>query len=174
MPYLAGEILSADDLNAWLPVKVQKPTATSRNTTVVEAIDPHLQLALPANTTWDFRFVLFISSAANAAGDFSGRLEWTAASASVSYSAWGPSNSLASGTVAPDVNFGPTTRLEADGNGLDIVFGASTTGVMVVYTGTITLVAGAGTLSLWWAQDSSNANNTSVLEGSFATAERVL
>lgn len=170
MSYLAGEILTADALNAWLPITVQKAATTARNTIVTEVADPDLVVPLPASTSWDFRFVLFINSIANAAGDWSGHLEWMTGG-TCTYSGYSVANSLASATSA-DMNAGPTIRLDGTSPGLDLVFGASTTGTIAIIEGKISVSTTAGNLTLFWAQDSSNANDTQLLNGSFATAIR--
>jgi len=48
----------------------------------------------------------------------------------------------------------------------------SATGSLAVIRGRITVGATAGNLSLFWAQNSSNATATQVLEGSTAVARR--
>lgn len=166
--YTAGSVITAEEANAWLPLWAQKPSATSRANNVTEAADPDLSLTFPANTAWDFRLVLYLAGG-NAAGDWSGHLEWT--DGVVSYSGYSVANSLASGTTA-DVSAGPTSRLLGSSPGFNLVFGVSATGTIAVIEGHITVGSTDSDLTLYWAQDSSNGTATSVLEGSTFSAER--
>lgn len=168
--YTNAQEVDADELNSWLPVSVQKLVATSRNTVIVPSADPDLVLPLKGNYAYSGMFYVFTSSAANAAGDWRGVLHWTSGTLTSGMS--GLSNALASG-FSGTVTASPTTRLDTDGTGTEVIIGCSTSGSIVFIPFYITMGAADGTVSLWWAQEASNASNTSVLEGSWAIAHRV-
>lgn len=167
---LSGNIIYADDIYGLAPISAQKGAAESRTSTTVQTVDSALVLSLPASTTWDFDLLLFLSSNANAAGDWAGHLEWPA-NATCSYGGMSLVDTLASGSSA-DAQAGPTTRLDAASPGSTLVFGTSTTGSIALIRGRIALGVTAGNLSLFWAQNSSNATPSFVLEGSTFTARR--
>ncbi len=151
------------------PITASKSGTTSRNTTTTPASDPDLAISLPANSVWDFHACLFLTSDANAAGDFLAQWAYPA-DATVSSGGLALNNALASGSSA---------SLEAAAGALDattpsalLAVGASTSPTMAVMEGRITLVT-AGSLTLQWSQFGSNANNTNLLGGSFVTARRV-
>jgi hypothetical protein len=160
----------ADSILAWRPVTAAKAAATNRNTLIVNAADPDLSLSLPAGATYNLNGQLFLSSNANAAGDWRGALTWTG-TASVSYSMQGLVTGIASGGSA-DLIASPATRLDTSSPGLDFLAGCSTQGMLVVLHGRIVCTT-AVTLTLAWSQRVSNANNTNLLEGSSLTAYRV-
>lgn len=170
MTYTNAQELTADELNSWLPIAVQKNAATSRATVIVPAADPDLVLPLLGTYTYEGVFNIFISSAVNAAGDWRGVLHWT--SGTLTNGMNGLSNALASGFTGTSTT-SPTTRLDIDGTGTEVIMGASTSGLLVQIPFYISMGAADGTVSLWWAQETSNANNTVVLEGSWAVAKRV-
>ena len=164
---------TAWQIEGFLPalVTVQKATATSRSSTIARTADPDLVVALPASSSWNFEAVIYHSSAANAAGDLA--FEWTwPANATLSAGVHGLANALPSGSQA-DLEAGPTTRLDATSPSVAQVIGCSVGGGMLYATGRIVLGVTAGNLTFSWAQETSNGNNTTILEGSTLTATRV-
>lgn len=169
----AGAKLRGSVLNSLItevrPVPAFKAATTSRNTTASPTADPDLVLALVASAVYDFEFVLGLSSAADAAGDFQSQFSYPA-DATVTVMSWGLTTALASGSVGD---------MEAVGRMLDaatpttaINIGCSTTVTGYLIKGRITTVT-AGNLTLLWAQQASNGNNTNLLGGSYAVARRL-
>lgn len=149
---------------------VRKPALTSRANVAVEALDPHLQVQLPAPGTYEFVARLGISSAANAAGDFSAVFSWPGAGGVCDVFGFGLHNSLASGSNGP---------VEVVARLADIVspssptpYGASTSQGGLILSGTVTTTAG-GTFGLMWSQFAANASPTTLAEGSSLTVRRV-
>lgn len=169
--WASGEKLTAAKLNSFMHITVEKTTQTGRSSTTTTAVDPDLVLPLLTDYTYDFRFQLYLSSATNAAGDWKGNLAFPSG-ALCTYSGHSVADTLAS-SYTDNLTAGPTSRRDTTSPGLDLTYGCSTSGTLAVITGRITMGSTAGDLSLYWAQSSSNANETRVLEGSAATAWRV-
>jgi hypothetical protein len=140
-----------------VPITAYKAGDTNRASTITSTADPDLVIVLPANRTYEVEITMYVTSAANAAGDF--RLGGHGIHISV---ASGSSADLEALGIAADTTT-PTS---------DIGIGASTTRTTV--KGWATVVTGGSnvTLSLLWAQASSNANNTTLLTGSSIVARR--
>ncbi len=162
----AGQIITADAFNAVVPVTAVKSADTSRNTTTSFSADPHLALALAAGRTFHLLGNLYLTSAANAAGDFQYRWAWTN-DMNVRMGGVGAVDTLASGSSGD----GQFARNQADTTSptAALSYGVSTTGTTIVVTGRV-LVTTAGVLTLEWTQLSSNANNTTLEAGSWVTA----
>lgn len=169
MTVFGGDVIYASDINDWRPVSATKAAATSRNTTVSNLADPDLSIPLLAGATYNLLLQLYLSSAANAAGDFRGAFSWTG-TASVTVGGLGLVTGLASGGSG-DLIASPATRLDATSPTLDFLTGTSTAGMLAVLHGRITCTT-AVQLTLAWSQRVSNANDTRVLEGSNLTAFR--
>lgn len=165
-PFLALQELTAADLNGVLPVTAAKPSGTPRTSTVAHAADPHLAVSLLASKTYLVIAPLLISSAADAAGDFSYRWSWTG-TMSVVNGGVGPANTIATGSIAD----GEFARAAPDNTtpSAAIPMGASVAGVNALVVATVTVTA-AGVLTLEWAQNSSSANATTLEAGSRLTA----
>jgi hypothetical protein len=167
----AWATLVTDFINDYISGRtVRKASATSRNTTVARVADPELTLSLPANSTWDFEVHLFLTSAANAAGDIGVEVSYPSL-ATVEFGPMGLANSLASGATA-DVNGGTATSNDTTSPSGAVAFGVSTVMTLALLFGRIALGATAGSLTVNWAQDSSNGNNTTVNIGSKLIARR--
>lgn len=173
---LAGNVIFADDvqdeldeLASWQPLSASKPADTSRASVTSRTADPDLVIAMVANTTYDLTALLIGSSNANGAGNFAG--EWQYPSDAVmSFTAHGLISTLASGTSA-DLQAGAVS-LDATTPAGPFVVGLSTSLSGTVVTGRITVVT-AGNLTLAWAQNSSNINNSTLRGGSFVTLHKV-
>lgn len=170
----AGAKVRASSLAAWLtertPLQAIKTSATSRNTTVSRTADPDLTLALPANSAWEVQIVLLLSSAANAAGDFSGEIAFPTGSTVSSGGhgldiglASGATSSLTAGTASSSDSSTPTTNID---------WGCSTIITEAVLRARVT-TSTAGSVTLNWAQSSTNGSNTTVNIGSRIVATKV-
>lgn len=170
----AGAKLRASVLSALItevrPVAAFKTTDTSRSSTITRTADPDLTIALPANSEWDFHCVLIIETAASAAGDFSGEWDYPA-NANVSYGVIALVDTLAGGLSADAYSRGLARDATAPTTQFDV--GVSTSRNAVLISGRIVLGATAGSLTLNWAQLSSNANATVLQDGSRLIAHRV-
>lgn len=180
--WIVGEVVTAALLNTEIRdqfntyvfntfVNATKPGDTNRASTVTRTADPDLVLALPASSTWEWVAVLFIASAANAAGDFSHEWQFPA-NATVSNGQMALDPALPSGAIA-SLNAGPTGRGDTTSPTLNFDSGASLLGSTVLSFGRIILGVTAGNLTLAWAQLASNVNNTTLLTASYVTARRV-
>jgi len=150
---------------------VEKPSDTSRTSTTTRTADPHLSLALPANSTWNFDGDLIVNSAANAAGDLSIEFAFPA-SATLTVATHGLDVNLASGsfgTVDAVVQANQTTTSPTTAQN----FGCSTTQISIHVSGRIVLAGTSGSLVLNWAQQTSSASATTLQNGSYLTARRV-
>lgn len=169
----AGQIILADHNNDALtyaiPLTATKPLTTSRNTVTATAADPDLSLTIPAGGTWDFELPLLLSSAANAAGDFLCELGWTGTASVPNVGIHGLHNTLASGSQADLEGAGVSN--DSTSPTAAFVVGTSTSTSMALIKGHI-LTSTVVVLTLNWAQFSSNANNTNLLQGSTFTARR--
>lgn len=167
---LALDELTAAKLEALItelrPVSAVKSADTSRNTTTTFSADPHLALNLSAGRTYHIIGNLYLTSAANAAGDFQYRWAWTN-DMNVRMGGIGAVDTLASGSSGD----GQFARNQSDTTSPTnaLSYGVSTTGTNVLVTARV-LVTTAGTLTLNWTQLSSNANNTTLEAGSWLTA----
>lgn len=135
-----------------------KVTATSRNNTTTLAIDPNLQVNLPASGIYAFQFSFAL------VGALSGGFQ-----AQVQYSGTFSGNSLA---LAHGLINGAVYTQSANLIGTTLVATAATAADWLTIFGSLT-VTGTGALALWWAQNSSNAANTTVQAGSFMTVTQL-
>jgi hypothetical protein len=152
-----------------VPITAYKAGDTNRASTITSTADPDLVIVLPANRTYEVEITMYVTSAANAAGDFRFALGWTN-TATVTLGGHGIHISVASGSSADLEALGIAADTTTPTS--DIGIGASTTRTTV--KGWATVVTGGSnvTLSLLWAQASSNANNTTLLTGSSIVARR--
>lgn len=171
----AGAKLRAATLSALItelrPVYAVKSATTSRNTTTTVTADPHLSIALPADSQWDIQADLWVSSAANAAGDF--RYGWTfPTGASLDMGSHGLIDTIASGSVG-DIDTEVRVSADTSSPSAETSNMASTTATLITPRGRITVGSTAGNLVLTWAQLASNGNNTNLLIGSKLVARRL-
>ena len=165
-----GMRLTPSRLNRLVPVTVAKPGDTSRSNTIARTADPDLVLALLPFYTYDVDGMLFVTSAANAAGDFSYELQYPA-NATCTPGGLGLHNALPSGSSAD---------LEANALAPDatspagpLPYGASTALSGILVKARIAMGVTAGNLLVAWAQLASNANATTLKAGSWLTARPV-
>ena len=170
----AGAKLRASVLSALItelrPVSAVKTSDTSRNTTTSRTADPDLSVAVPANSTWDYELLIVATSAANAAGDISIEMQYPSGATHM-YGAHGVVDTLASGASA-DLFAGTDSRDNTSPSAA-LSFGLSTTFTSILVSGRVEIGATPGNLLLAWAQSASNANNSTVKNGSRLVAHRV-
>lgn len=163
----AGEDIVSSDFRAWLPQKKIKAILTGRSSDTSFDADPDLILTVPAaNADYSFLFTLYVSSAANAAGDMKAQIAWDIPTATGSCGCNTASTALASGFTPTEMVLGPTNRLDTSSPIGGMTWGCSTSGTLVLITGHLTVGDTVGDIWLEWAQNSSNANESRVLEGS--------
>jgi hypothetical protein len=157
MPYpvwAAGQRVTAALLTAMQPIEAVKSTATPRASNTVLTADPHLTLAVAANAAYDLSGFIAYDGQYNAGNLL---LDWTLpAGARMLWSANGPA---VGGTAA----FASNTVLAGTGNPLS----AGTYGTGGSYTalnprGRLVTGASAGSITLTWAQVTSNAMATTL------------
>jgi len=172
-PPAAGAALRASVLQALISERTRlwavKGANTSRNTTIVLADDPDLTVTVVANATYQGMFVLGVDSAANAAGDLAIGLNFPAG-CTVTIGGIGADISLASAAVSTQ-----STRLStisAVGT-TNQSFGASTLATTVFLPFVLSVAGTGGAFTLQWCQNTSNANNTRLLTGSYMELWRV-
>lgn len=171
----AGSKLRASVLTSLVtelrPIIAVKTADTSRASTIVRTADPDLVVALPGNSIYDFELMLILTSAADAAGDFSGEVQWTAPTAVVMLGSLGLTEVLATGRTADLVAWGRPRDSASPSANFD--HGVSTSGTHLLVSGRIEIGATGGNLLLAWAQLASNINATVLQDGSYLTAYRV-
>lgn len=173
-PTAAGQTLTAaklEDLASYgVPVQAVKAGDTSRNTLTVAAADPDLVLVLPANRTYVVEGILYVTSAANAAGDFRTNFAWTN-TATVTVGGQALYNAIASGTTG-DLE-AVAQAADSSSPTADVNYGASTSRNTLVVWARVVTGGSNVTFTLQWAQQNSNANNTTLHAGSQLVARRV-
>lgn len=145
---------------------VSKSSDTSRASTTTVSADPHLTLVLPAGGTYKITAVLGVYGDG---GDI--KYNWLGTNVTSSLrTCEGPAASTSNNndtTVRRTVN-GLTTEVPMG----TIASGSGAAGVIVDQVMVVTSAVD-GSLTLRWAQNSSSANATSVLSGSYVISRRV-
>ena len=154
MTFTAGQILTADELNAALPIA---PAVKSADETVTSSTtlqnDDHLVVSVAANTTYLLEFVFMFN--ANASGDL--KTTFTVPS--------GTTGSLCATTDAgSSAGISMTSVPVWDGTGAD---------EQARLWGRIVTSAAAGTVRLQWAQNASFGTGTILRNGSFLRITRI-
>lgn len=150
---------------------IAKPSDTSRNTTTTLANDPHLALAL-ATGTYIIEMVCLVSSTSvtpdiKIAFGFSGTATGGWGSLSVNGNAmWGSMSAPNSQTARDLFAFNGSDN---DSYGLS----ASPTNGNGFHTRGLIVVTATGTVTMMWAQNTSDAANTTLKAGSALTARKV-
>lgn len=159
----AGQVVRASDTEVLWALKAADESVAS-STTLQN--DDTLLVTLEANATYEF--VAHVGYVGNTTGDI--KLAFTFPSGASCY--WsgkgGPASDDtfgSSGSTRHSVSFG-------DASGTSLSFAGSTTVLSVHILGVVTTASTAGTLQLQWAQNTSNATNTTVKAGSFLRAVR--
>jgi hypothetical protein len=170
---VSGELTAAkwneqvrDNLTA-LVGRVRKTADESLNLSAVLQNDNHLVYTIADTGTFEIDVYLAVTSAANAAGDFT--VGFSFPTGTLDMFGQGPDISLASGNIGTThhaVTLGATSGSSA------FAFGCSTTAAFIRLHAEFTASA-TGTLQLMWAQQASNANNTTVKAGSHMLVRQV-
>lgn len=173
VPTSAGQTLTAakmEDLASYgVVITATKTSDTNTPSDATVNNDSELVLVLPANRTYDIEVVLHASSAANAAGDLRVTYAWTN-TATLTRGVAGLVNSLASGFSGDFTAF--ALAADTTSPAAELIFGVSTTRTMIREFLTVVTGGSSVTLTLQWAQETSNANNTTLHAGSKMIARR--
>jgi hypothetical protein len=160
--------------SAWVPwperYSAVKSANTARSSTTTRTADPHLTLTVRANVSYTLSGLLILSSAANAAGDFNMDFAFPA-NAVVHWGGIGPNNTITSGSFIGG-EFQAQSNQTVSPTGAT-PYGATTVPNTVLLSGYIAVGATAGSLTLQWAQQTSNANATTLLIGSWLRLDRI-
>lgn len=148
---------------------VTKGSNTARTSTTTLAADPTLLLAVGTAATYKFSAVLYVTSVASAAGDFSLGFSFPASS-TINFGVQGLDTTLASGSQGVLQTLGRTTGTSPT---TSVPFGASTTQTTIFVEGTLITTVTSGSLTVLWAQFASNVNATTLLSGSYLQIQRV-
>lgn len=132
--------------------------------------DPDLVIVLPASRTYDVDGWMIHSSAANAAGDIQFGWSWTN-TATVTMYGLGPHNSMASGSQSDVESIARAADTTSPTAGTP--YGASTTPTNSHIRARVVTGASPVTLTLNWAQATSNVSGTTLHAGSYISARRV-
>lgn len=175
--WLAGQDISADQLNEMLPKVVRKVTDTVRTSNATTSADPELQLTVAANAVYCWNGWVKYSSSTVA--DIN--LDFTAPSGALGeWAAMGAGNPVTGASATPTLRIdtsgvsGYLIRTETN----DVQQARSYGGLAVGTTlslflyGTLRTSSG-GTFSLDWAQATSEATNTTVYTDSWLSFQRV-
>ena len=153
-----------------------KAADTTRSSDIVPSDDPDMSIAITATGTYEVEALLFYTGAnASSAGDMSVGLHYTstlsATGTFLSVTAYEVDTAL----TAP-IDFDSThdsTQITTTTFQTTIFASTTTTERTLRWTGVLE-VTGAGTLSIQWSQNSSDANGTIMLAGSFLRIKRLV
>jgi len=158
----AGQRITGTLLQKMIPLWAVKPGPTSRASTTTLADDPDLQIELPRAGVWAFDVWLNYTGGTLGSSDLKLGMAF---SGSTTFTVWGVNG----------INTSSTSQLQAGANtfaGTLVVgtsggnfFTADIHGEMVATT--------TGTLSLQWAQSSSNATSTNLRQGCWLRAWQI-
>ena len=147
---------------------VRKTADESLNTNITVQDDNHLSIAIPQAGTYVVECIIVASSAANAAGDI--KFGFTFPTGTLHMFGAGLDTTLASGNEG--TFNGRALNNDTASPTATAAYGLSTTPTHIRVT-VLLIATASGTLTLQWAQSASNANNTTVHEGSFMLARQV-
>lgn len=155
LTFLAGQRVTAGQLNAIPPKVVYKTTTTSRASTTTQVLDPDLQMVLSAGGVYLVEFGIMYSSGAT--GKFTTSWQVPSDASGAGRTAVGLDSSV-SNSVPEGVG-----RFGSHGFTTTLSYGdrAGTASLFAVETAIIAMGA-AGTVGLMWAQSVSNATVVSV------------
>lgn len=152
------------DLNAPRGVfrAIIKPATTTRSATTTLADDPHLKFAVVAGAKYIFQFRVFFDT--TAAADFKLGLNGPSSPTGVRFRRF---------AIAPGGTAMSAIGVSTAYNGGTAITGTGTTGGYAECYGILFNGANAGDVAFAWAQNTSDAGNTSVLEGSMLHYARI-
>jgi hypothetical protein len=141
-----------------------KAGPTLRASTTAVAVDPDLAIALPGAGTWQFEVFLNYTGAAIGTGDLKIAMNYTGTS---SFGVW----------AVNGIALGATTQANFGGNatGTSNTLAVGTNGgvfVTVDLKGTL-YATSAGTLGMYWAQNTSSATSTALRQGCYLRARQI-
>lgn len=149
---LAGTILSAALLQEIAPWTAWKSADTPRSNTTTLANDPDLSVPVVANGSYLFLCGLFAAGAAISTGDLKVTFTWPAGGNGKWWSA-----GFATASATPNFNVARTASGSTVAFGVN---GASSSGAILL--GSLLNGSTAGSLTLQWAQNTSNATATTL------------
>ncbi len=167
LDWAVGQLITATRLNRRLPIHVVSTGTVNLASDATLNDSTELILNLLANVTYWIRGALYISTAANAAGDFQYGWTWTN-SGSVYRSSFGLADTLASGSTGDE--YGGGFLVDTTSPAAGVGFGASTSTNVVQVNDKFVTGGSDVVLTLTWAQQNSNVNNTTLALGSWLTA----
>lgn len=159
---VSGQVLTATSTTAatwqtpsgsWTMVK--KASDQTKNSDTTLAADSALQFSMSANTRYTIRFHVAFSTTATP--DFKFDLDGPVSPTSVQFNTFRASHSGATVSNNRVTAFNASTSVTNTADGYGYIMGEG-----YVYNG-----ANSGTFSFRWAQDTSDAGNTTVLKGSY-------
>lgn len=148
---------------------VRKTSDESVTSSTTLQDDNQLTLAVSANCTYAFRVWIMATDATDANGDIKFAFTFPTGAA-CHFSGKGPHSLLASGAFGDGEYIARNT---ATSGSTVATYGLTTSVIGIELTGLLIVSGTAGNLQLQWAQNSSDANATTVQSGSFMTLERV-
>jgi hypothetical protein len=157
-----GQVLASSDVNSWfVPLAVVKPSDTARSSTTSLSNDPALVLPLAGASTYEIRGMIFYTGPTAGSSDIQWKFNMPAGNVGQYFSA----HQNLSGVFAGAFQNNWTDTVTANTNGVstvmcDIIYG-------------ITRTVSGGNMQLLWAQNTSNATNTTVRAQSFLVAQRI-
>ena len=165
--WTAAEVAPAAKLDKVSVDYVFKSADESVTSSTTLQNDNHLSASIGATGSYVFDLWLYVTSAANAAGDF--KFGFTFPTGTLHFSANGPDSALASGTVQ-STQWQAITSATSGTSALG--YGASTSTNALEVHGVL-IASATGTLQLLWAQLASTASATTVLAGSHMIVRQV-
>lgn len=166
--WLAGQDITADQLNEMIPKVIRKTTDTARTSTTTTTADPELSLTLAANAVyvWDG----WVKYSADPAVDMT--VDFTVPSGALGeWAAHGAGSGTAGVTTAGYLIRTESNDVAQARNYYGLNAGDSQPLTVFLY-GTIRTSSG-GTFSLDWAQGSSGASATTVYTDSWLRFQRI-
>lgn len=148
---------------------VRKTADESVTSSTTLQSDNELVLAVSASATYFFRAWIMATDATDANGDIKFAFTFPAG-ATCHFSGKGPHSLLASGAFGDGEYIARNT---ATSGSTVATYGLTTSVIGIEITGLLIVSGTAGNLQLQWAQNSSDANATTVQAGSFMTLERI-
>lgn len=144
----------------------RKTADTSRSSTITATPDPHLTVAVSANSTYEVDAYIIYN--ANTTGDF-GMQFGVPAGASGSWSGvgWGRDAGASVGTG------GWTVRMNENSITQNRTYGGDTTDITIHVKGIVIVAGTSGNFTMDWAQAASDAGATIVRTNSYMTLRRV-
>lgn len=145
-----------------------KSATTSRNTTTTLANDPDLTIALLAAATFSFEICAFCNGTTTGTQGIAANVNYSAG-----FTAAGSNASvLLTPTPSFFVSAVQSTVTGSGGIQIGTIVVAGAGASILLLKGSLVATA-AGTIAFAWAQSSSSANNTNVLQGSYMTVTQL-